>query len=223
MHRDAPLRVYLARSEALKRVHFRLRYQVYCIENEYEPREAYPEGLERDEHDDHAEHFLVRAGTFHGRGRWIGTMRLLPPGKGPWPNACGPSAIEVSRLIACDPRHRGSSRVLYLLCQAAQAYAMDHGHAHLAFLIRPALARLLARQGLPIERAGEPCDHRGLRIPYRIDAAEAEVGLAQWRSRLEIPAANAESHYTPMYWPQTTGEVTLHEPSACGYPQLQSG
>lgn len=223
MHRDAPLRVYLARSEALKRVHFRLRYQVYCVENEYEPPNAYPEGLEIDDHDARAEHFLVRAGTFHGRGRWIGTMRLIPPGNDTPASGCEPSSIEVSRLIACDPRHRGSSRVLYFLCQAAQAYAVDHGYAHLAFLIRPALARILERQGLPIEQSGEPCEHRGLRIPYRIDAAQAHEGLEQWRARLEVPATWPESHYTPMYWSPAVSNAAIPEQPAGGHPQLQSG
>lgn len=223
MHRDAPLRVFLARSEALKEVHYRLRYQVYCVENDYEPREAHPQGLERDASDTRAEHFLVRAGASHGRGRWIGTMRLIPAtDRLAKPSGMAASSIEVSRLIACDPRHRGTSRVLYLLCQAAQAYAVDHGYEQLAFLIRPALARILERQGLPIEQEGEPCDYRGLRVPYRIDARAAHDGLLRWRTRLKIPAAQPDSHYTPVYWSPVLTEPLLQDPFTCGHSHPQS-
>ncbi len=221
MHRDAPLRVYQARSDALKWAHFRMRYQVYCVDNAFEPQEAYPGGLETDEHDTYAEHFLVRAGSYHGRGRWVGTMRLIPPSPGT-PEG-GPTSLEVSRLIACDPRHRGTSRVLYYLCQAAQVYAVDHGYASLSFLVRPALARILGRQGLPLEQAGDPCNHRGLRIPYRVDAASAATALRDWRKRLGIPAAIQEAHYTPMYWPPAEPDPTLSVMTAQAFQQLQNG
>lgn len=221
MHRDAALRVFHARSDALRRIHFRLRYQVYCVENEYEPREAYPDGLEVDEHDARAEHFLVRAGAMSAPGAWVGTMRLIPTAADPETDP-RPDTLEVSRLIACDPRHRGTSRVLYYLCHAAQAYAVDHGYAALTFLVRPALARLLGRQGLPLERYGDPLQHRGLRVPYRIDAEAARSGLEQWRAKLQLPAAASEELYTPLYGVPPERAPTFTCKAGPGIPQLQN-
>nr|WP_255349494.1 GNAT family N-acyltransferase [Thioalkalivibrio sp. ALJ24] len=186
------------RSESLKRIHFRIRYQTYCVKKNYEPRDAYPDGLERDEHDAYAEHFLVRSNACSKPGQWVGTMRLIPPRKERSSTALDASTIEVSRLIVSDPEARGSSRVLYLLCQAAQAYAVEQAYTHLSFLVRPGLARILKRHGLPIEQAGEACDHRGVRIPYRIHAEKAREGLERWRARLGLPASASSSalHYT---------------------------
>ena len=57
---------------------FRLRYQVYCIENPFEDPEDNPEGLERDEFDDRAVHCLL----LHKRSRaWAGAVRLILPNK----------------------------------------------------------------------------------------------------------------------------------------------
>lgn len=187
MYRDSSLQICRVRSEPLKRIHFRMRYQTYCVKKNYEPRDAYPDGLERDEHDAYAEHFLVRSKACGEPGRWVGTMRLIPPRKERSSTALDASTIEVSRLIVSDPEACGSSRVLYSLCQTAQAYAVEHAYAHLSFLVRPGLARILKRHGLPIEQAGEPCDCRGVRIPYRIHAEKAREGLERWRARLGLP------------------------------------
>lgn len=222
MHPEAPIRVYLARSESLRRVHFGLRYRIYCVENGYEPASRYRDGLERDALDQRSEHFVVRVGSFHGRGRWVGTMRLILPDGPHDPDKVPP--LEISRLIACDAQHLESSRVLYHLSQAAQAYAVEHGYPHLQFLIRPALARLLCRFGLPLEQCGEARDHRGLRIPYRVDAAAAADRLRNWRQRYGLPAVTTGSHYIPMYWPLETHPPDVQDvqgASGMDCPQLQ--
>jgi N-acyl amino acid synthase of PEP-CTERM/exosortase system len=60
--------------EELEQV-FRLRFQVYCIEREFEDPDDYPDGIERDEYDDHAWHYLC----LDGEGRAVGTARLIRP------------------------------------------------------------------------------------------------------------------------------------------------
>lgn len=55
---------------------FRLRYQVYCVENPFEDPATNPEGLEQDSYDARAVHCLL----LHKRSRsWAGAVRLILP------------------------------------------------------------------------------------------------------------------------------------------------
>ena len=54
----------------------RLRYQVYCLENEFEDPEANPEGLESDELDQRSRHSLL---IHRESGLVAGTVRLILP------------------------------------------------------------------------------------------------------------------------------------------------
>ena len=67
--------VVVADTRETRRIHHRIRYQVYCLETAYEDPNAHPGGVERDEWDDHAIPFLVRHGP---SGQWVGAMRLVP-------------------------------------------------------------------------------------------------------------------------------------------------
>jgi N-acyl amino acid synthase of PEP-CTERM/exosortase system len=55
---------------------FRLRYQVYCVENPFEDPAANPDGLERDAFDEHAVHCLL---LHKGSRSWAGAVRLILP------------------------------------------------------------------------------------------------------------------------------------------------
>lgn len=112
------IRTYLARSEAARRIHYRLRYEVYCRETGFEPAEQHPEGIERDAYDEHAEHFLISHEGRPPETRWVGAMRLILPGKRPLPTTTNcrlfpeveadadVPAVEVSRLIVRGLRPR---------------------------------------------------------------------------------------------------------------------
>lgn len=64
--------------DKLREAAFRLRYQVYCVENPFEDPADNPDGLERDAYDARAEHCLLR----HRRsGSWAGTVRLVLPNR----------------------------------------------------------------------------------------------------------------------------------------------
>jgi N-acyl amino acid synthase of PEP-CTERM/exosortase system len=67
-----------ATSARLRDEAFRLRHGVYCEDLGFEPRRA--DGLERDEHDPHAIHLLIRHGP---SAAFVGCVRLicLPPGR----------------------------------------------------------------------------------------------------------------------------------------------
>lgn len=74
---DKHFEAVLADCEEGKRLHYQIRYQVYCTESGYEDYRAFPDREEKDEWDRHAVHFLVRSKT---SGEWIGAMRLIMPG-----------------------------------------------------------------------------------------------------------------------------------------------
>lgn len=68
--------VVLADDEWSRRIHYQLRYQVFCVETGYEDPAQFPDGEERDEWDDQAAHFLVRE---RETKRWVAAMRLILP------------------------------------------------------------------------------------------------------------------------------------------------
>ena len=70
------LQVVLADTEALRRKAFHLRYQVYCIENAFEPIAENPGEMETDEYDQQSLHcLLVRRPS----NVVVGTTRLILP------------------------------------------------------------------------------------------------------------------------------------------------
>jgi N-acyl amino acid synthase of PEP-CTERM/exosortase system len=58
---------------------FRIRFQVYCIDNAFEAPEDNPGGLETDAYDSHSAHSLL---THRSTGNAIGTVRLVLPSRG---------------------------------------------------------------------------------------------------------------------------------------------
>lgn len=74
-----------ATSDELKHEVFKLRYQVYCVENGdktgFKTPIDHPEGMEFDEYDSHSSHYLIR---HRGLGHYVATIRLiLPDAKNP--------------------------------------------------------------------------------------------------------------------------------------------
>ena len=114
---DKHFEVVLADTEEGKRLHYKIRYQVYCIESGYEDYRAFADGEEKDEWDKHAVHFLVRSKATQ---EWIAAMRLiLPVNKGGHPvfQLCnidrsivgkthGSTTAEISRLCIINSFRR---------------------------------------------------------------------------------------------------------------------
>ncbi len=62
--------------EELRDEVFRLRYQVYCVENPFEDPANNPDGLEHDSYDERGIHCLLRHKRSHA---WAGAVRLILP------------------------------------------------------------------------------------------------------------------------------------------------
>ena len=65
-----------ATTGTLKNEAYGLRYQVYCLETGFLKPDNFPDGLEKDEYDDSAEHFLIR---HRKTGICAATTRLILP------------------------------------------------------------------------------------------------------------------------------------------------
>ena len=209
---DRHFETILADTLNAKRAHYRLRYQVFCLETGFEDPGRFPDGEERDDSDGHAVHFLTRE---RSSPDWIAAVRLVLARDGDLPlgSICkldnahaklleDPRVAEVSRLsmvgnyrrrtqervsacgldsVQTNPKivpfeRRREPVVLLGMLRAALTYSRYNGVEKLFFLIRPALARVLSREGIPFDRAGPACEHRGLRYPY---IADVEKG---WRA-----------------------------------------
>ncbi len=68
--------VILADTEESKKVHYSIRYQVYCEEMGFENKDDFPNQMEYDDYDDNDKsvHFIVRDKR---SGHWLGAMRLI--------------------------------------------------------------------------------------------------------------------------------------------------
>jgi N-acyl amino acid synthase of PEP-CTERM/exosortase system len=83
----------------------RLRYQVYCVENDFEPASRHRDGLETDLYDAQSVHGLL---IYRDTSALAGTVRLILPRRGksglplPTPMICGPGvlATHVHRIPA---------------------------------------------------------------------------------------------------------------------------
>jgi N-acyl-L-homoserine lactone synthetase len=190
---DEHFEVVFADTESARSIHYRMRYQVYCLERGYEDPEAYPQGEEYDEWDGNAAHFMVR---HRPTGEWLATLRVVMPQGGrlpvidhcqlPRPVSSGAPlerAAEISRLCIWPAGRRMvaavpslSSELLTALLGAALDFSREHGLRYWYFLISPGLARIVRRLCFSLTPAGEPCELRGTRFPY---VADVERSLQQ--------------------------------------------
>ena len=75
-HFDQYFEMVPATSDELKNEVYKLRYQVYCIENEFLNSEQYPDELEFDDYDQQSVHYLIR---HRKSGDYAATTRLILP------------------------------------------------------------------------------------------------------------------------------------------------
>jgi len=113
---DNRFQVFLADTELSQRLHFQIRYRVFCIDQGFEDRKAPGLGEEKDHWDEQSLHFLVREKS---TGQWVATMRAILPKAKPFPveSLCNyifsddltykrDASCEISRLCIVK-RYRG--------------------------------------------------------------------------------------------------------------------
>ncbi len=61
-----------------------------------------------------------------------------------------------------------SRSLVWGLIRAAGVYSAQHNVVDWYFVVAPALSSFLTKEGLDLRQIGDACDHRGIRIPYRL-------------------------------------------------------
>jgi len=175
---------------------YRVRYEAYCVERQYESSDT---GLEVDEFDHRSYHVILR---HRPTAQAVGTVRLVPSRAEtgghdlPIGRFCAPGLLdhlprrttaEISRFTV-SKRLRGTAGHSTLLTriglmrgimQVSHAYGLTHW---CAVMERP-LLRLLGRTGIHFHPMGPVVEHRGLRQP-----AYGSIGRILARAYREDPA-----------------------------------
>lgn len=208
--------VILADTETARRIHYQIRYHIYCLQAGYENPAFFPEEEEKDAWDPYSAHFLVRSRETR---EWVGAMRLILPGSPSLPieqrtTLVPPYAVpqegraELSRLclVGQDPmpigtdaagqcvafrsamkQRRRTGEVLLALMCGAVAYSRDHGIHHWYFLTTQSLSRIVSKlTPLNMTQVGDPCWHRGERYPYITSVAEAAQNLGWSKNQASL-------------------------------------
>ncbi|HUN43418.1 MAG TPA: PEP-CTERM/exosortase system-associated acyltransferase [Acetobacteraceae bacterium] len=188
--------VELADTPAARREAFALRYQVYCIERNYEP--GY-NGIEQDGYDDSAVHAVAR---WRQTGKVIGTVRLIlpndPPGNDDFPmqRICDPGVLdglprntigEVSRFALAKWMTQQMRRtsadtapILRLaLIRGAVWLSAEVGHTHWVAMMEHTLLRVLRATGIHFVPLGAAVDYHGLRQPAVAELVPTMARLAR--------------------------------------------
>lgn len=174
---------------------FRLRYQVYCLERDYESPEDHPCELEFDEYDQYSMHFIA-----HVEDVPVGTVRLILPNPLDLPVArycgvklseiCPDSArvAEISRLAVSSLALKQCSiskgyvtvRLIREMFRANSLFNLNITHVFVA--MSKALERRLQRCGIGFNKAGDPVEYHGIRTPYYAVTDELMQRLSQNRA-----------------------------------------
>lgn len=230
---DRSYEVVLADTEAARRIHYQIRYQVYCLEKGYEDECSHSK-YERDEWDDQSVHFIVR--TKQSR-EWIAAMRMVIPETGPLPveqlcrvnpiatpSFSGESVAEISRMCVIDSHRRNmhseppSSRrsksvIMKGLLRAAAVYSQENNIPYWYFLTTPALARMINRLNVQLIKVGSACNHRGIRYPFLANLKDAVQEISEGCPDMSVMLKNKAAAYrrfTELDLPREIEPAVIH-------------
>lgn len=155
---------------------FRLRYQIYCLEHNFEAGSL---GIESDEFDRRARHALIRR---RADGSPVGTVRLVPPA-GPRSGVRLPMeragtfphlrtlpmhrTAEISRFAISKTVTERDRPALLRLCLIRAVFMISGrmGLTHWCALMEPSLLRLLRGSSIHFHPVGTLVEHHGMRQP----------------------------------------------------------
>ena len=168
---------------------YRLRYQVYCVENAYEDPDRQPGGLETDIYDERSVHALL---VHRGSEAVAGTVRVILPGTDqqspplpisivadseqrellrrlPHSRTAELSRFAVSkefRQRCADPEDRRMLRYITIgLIRGALEMCRDNDIQYVCAVMERSLIRLLGRLGFVFDHLGGLIEYHGARQP----------------------------------------------------------
>jgi N-acyl amino acid synthase of PEP-CTERM/exosortase system len=95
-------RIVAADTQELREASYRLRYEVYCVENTFLVALDYPDGLETDEYDSRSLHALLQHVP---SANFVGTVRLIMPVTAgdrlamPFADLCNEPGVRTGRIL----------------------------------------------------------------------------------------------------------------------------
>ena len=121
-------------SDELKNAAYKLRYQVYCIENNFESSGQFPDQMEFDDYDQHSVHYLIR---HRKSGDYAATVRLILPDANN-PEKLFPLEIHcgVDNFAVMQPINRKHLGEISRLC-VSEAFKKRKNEAHTLAAIGP--------------------------------------------------------------------------------------
>ena len=206
----------LANTEESKNIHFNLRYQIYCIEKGYEQSSKFKDGLETDEYDESAAHFLIRHKANH---EWVGTFRLIIDKFGNLPIcqhahiehahrvSTQKTVVEFSRLAilrsfqklngkTADVIGHSESCLVFNAISAGIEYSRRLGAHRIYFFCKPSLTKMVRKMGFKYSQIGDKTQFRGVRFPYQLDLSNFPLHLFETPQALHrFQRKNAYIHY----------------------------
>lgn len=195
---DEQYEAILADTEESKKIHYNLRYQVYCLEKQYEDEGDCPGQMEADEYDEDAVHFLVREKQ---TGEWVATVRLVLGSLQELPmkelvnidqeriNSGDELLAEISRFSILNTfrNNTGSVKrerikepeIMLGMFRAVIEYGKNNGISNWLFLCRRSLKRIMNQCGFSVEVVGPKTNHKGTRYPYLVSLEKSFDQLKQ--------------------------------------------
>nr|WP_279347115.1 PEP-CTERM/exosortase system-associated acyltransferase [Govania unica] len=170
----------------LERV-YRLRYDVYCVANQFEDRAHQIAGYEQDKYDQYSVHSLLMDSE---SGAELGTVRLILPNDevslptlqvSPtvaeaagllFPQATTAEASRFLRAVDVSGSASGqreSARETLALMTAIVQMCASQGMTHVLALVTKPMLRFLNRFALAFKPIGEPVEFHGLRYAAILD------------------------------------------------------
>jgi len=196
----------------LMEAHYRLRYQVYCVERGFLDSNNYPDRREQDEFD----RFAVHVGVVDRDDTLIACARLVRVNMAGLPlfRHCqvfphetelyheGNRVAELGRLcISRSLRRRrdGSDAIAVSLYRAVYQASKRNGFTHWLVATEPSLQRLLNNFGVPFRAIGPTTDYFGAVTPYVVDLRVFDAVIASGsRPLLRTFPEGLEPELSPM-------------------------
>lgn len=213
---DDRYQVVLADTEEGKKIHYNLRYKIYCQEKKYEDTNKFLEQMETDEYDKDAVHFLIRDKQ---TGDWMAVVRMVigPVQQLPIQKVAsihqekldtGEAPIaEISRFsILRNYRNNTNSgsekdkpvsepEIMLGLFRAVVAYGKNNGISRWLFLCRQSLKRIMNQCGFSVEEVGPKISYRGIRYPYLVSLEKSFSQLQQLAPKIGSMFSKSCAYY----------------------------
>lgn len=197
------IKVVLCDTQKLLKEAKKIRHEVFCVENGYEPIAI--NALEQDEYDEHSHHLLAMDRM---TGESVGTMRIIISKDLPMDIHMpenhilkrtifsGGKVVELSRLAVLST-YRGAyvAKASTALFLAAGFMVVKLGYNGAGAIMQESLARIIGRLGMKCTKITDSFEHRGLRSVYLMPSLDF---IASWSKHTSYNRENFDQYFASL-------------------------